>query len=43
MVNCRQRIHEMKIITAIWTKVTLGEGGYVVLFNFIISLNFISL
>ena len=33
----------MKIITAIWTKVTMGEGGYVVLFNFILGLNFISL
>ena len=33
----------MKIITAIWTKVTMGEGGYVVFFNFFLGLNFISL
>ena len=31
------------LITAIWTKVTIGEGGYVVLFNFTLGLNFISL
>ena len=33
----------MEIITTIWTKVTMGEGGYVVLFSFILGLNFISL
>ena len=33
----------MKIITTIWTKVAMGEGGYVVAFNFILGLNFISL